>query len=403
LGLGIRVINKESIGFSYTNDMDFSGMEKCLKEAFSLAKNSPITKGVRFAPKTNIKQIKETYNKDLANLPITNLIDDAKTFIKGFTSIDKRINAILGAITLRTRGTAIMNSNGLEVEQKQTDYQGEFLLVAHDQGKAGAYVSDDQFSRKQDIDFLSLGKKLGKKAIDNLNQTTLSKFDGPIIFGEKAMVSPILMVMSLAVSADSRQRGSSFWKDKLAAQVTDERINLKDQPHDLSGGTGTIVFDDEGTATQELDIITDGILQQFLHNQRTANKEDLESTGNATRKFGAGATFATEPQYILPNSPTLLPGEITEEEMIEDTRKGLIFDNYQGTIRYQNGIFSGVIKGAYLIENGEITKPVTGISIAGNVFEIINNLRSLGKELHLVSGYARTPKAMFDGIRVSTK
>ena len=77
--------------------------------------------------------------------------------------------------------------------------------------------------------------------------------------------------------------------------------------------------------------------------------------------------------------------------------------NYQGTLRQQNGIFSGVAKGAYLIENGEIVKPITGISISGNVFDLLNNISGIGKEYHLGGAWLTTPIMRFEGIKISTK
>jgi len=93
---------------------------------------------------------------------------------------------------------------------------------------------------------------------------------------------------------------------------------------------------------------------------------------------------------------------MSDEELIAETKKGILVHNYQGTVRYQNGIFSGVAKGAHLIENGEIVKPVTGVSISGNVFEILNNISGIGKEYHQTN-FVRTPWMKFEGIRISTK
>ena len=93
---------------------------------------------------------------------------------------------------------------------------------------------------------------------------------------------------------------------------------------------------------------------------------------------------------------------MSDDELIAETKKGILVHNYQGTVRYQNGIFSGVAKGAHLIENGEIVKPVTGVSISGNVFEILNSVTGIGKDYHQTNA-VRTPWMKFEGIRISTK
>ncbi|MHA1461996.1 MAG: TldD/PmbA family protein [Candidatus Heimdallarchaeota archaeon] len=404
LGAGIRVIHKESEGFSSTNIITQKAIEKCVDEAFAIAKATPKIDGIGLPIKQNIKEIKGTFNQELADLSVEKITTDANDFINGFTSIDSRIKTLLSNASVTVQGNALVNSNEIELQGKSSYYSGSFMGIASDKDKAGSYTFDNAFSRKHDIDFLSIGQKIGKRAIDNLNQTTISSFDGPVIFRPDAMFNPILICIAFAISADWRQRGISSWKDSLGDTVSIESLNVVDKPHDLSAGSGIGSFDAEGNPTKEIEIVKDGVLQTFLHNQRTANKEKLESTGNAFRSMGGGQpSFTQPPANIFPNSPWVLPGDITEDEMIKDTKQGIIAHNFQGTVRYQNGIFSGVAKGAYLIEKGEITKPVTGISLSGNVFELLKNIQGIGKELHLTNAYAKTPMMKFNGIKVSTK
>ena len=403
LGAGIRVIHKGSVGFSSTNIITKEALEKCTTEAFAIAKSTPKIEGVELPTKKPFKEIKGTFNQNLADLSVESIIKDANDFIEGFTSIDSRVKTLLSNATVTVNGNAIVNSNGLEAQDKSSYYTGTFMGIASDKDKAGAYTFDSAFSRKHDIDFLSIGKKIGKSAIDNLNQTTVKSFEGPVIFKPDAMFSPFLIVMAFAISADWRQRGISSWKDSLGDKIAIDSLNLTDKPFDLGAGSGVRAFDSEGNPTKEIEIVKDGVLQTFIHNQRTANKEKLESTGNAVRSMGGQPDFTQAPGNIFPNSPWVHPGDVSEEEMIQDTKRGIIVHNYQGTVRYQNGIFSGVAKGAYLIENGEITKPVTGISISGNVFELLHKIQAIGKELHLTSSYAMTPIMKFDDIKISTK
>ena len=402
-GAGIRVLHNNAEGFSYTNNLTFDSLLATALEAHSIAQHAPKIEGVALATVKTVPTVKGTYSQELAELSADALTKDGLNFLKGFTSIDPRIRTVLSNITNIVAERAIINSNGVKVTTKNSSFQAGLMAVASDKTRAGGYVFDDAFSRKHDVDFYSKGIELGKRAIDGLKQEPIKAFDGPIIFEPNAIFNPIAIVLGLTTSADWRQRGISFWRDKLADKVAAENFQLIDKPHDLQGGAGVRPFDDEGTPTNELPIIQDGILQTFLHNIRTANKENLESTGHAMRGLGNQATFTQKPTNAFFNSPWILAGDVSKEEMIQETRKGLIIHNYQGTVRHQNGIFSGVAKGAHLIENGEITKPVTGVSISGNVFDLINNIRAIGKEYHLASGFLTTPIIQFDGIRISTK
>ncbi|MFW9923902.1 MAG: TldD/PmbA family protein [Candidatus Thorarchaeota archaeon] len=403
LGAGIRVIENGSQGFSFTNIISKQELQKCVNEAFQIAKKATKIDGIGFAPKQKYQEIHGIYNKELTDLTIDEITEDGLAFIDGYTGIDERISTVLSSIGVNTSGVGILNSNGVNAVRKNASYQAGLLTVASEKEKSGAFIFDTIFSRNHDVDLKAIGEKLGKKAIDNLNQVSIKQFDGEVILQSDAMLNPIGIVIALAVSADWRQRGISFWKDKLADKVADERLNFYDKPFDISGGAGVRQFDDEGNVTNEIAIIKDGVLQTFLHNQRTANKENLKSTGNAQRGGGGGPAFQQLPNGIFPNNSWIAPGDMSEEEMIAETKKGIIVHSFTGTVRQQNGIFSGVAKGAYLIENGEIVSPVTGVSISGNVFEIINQITGIGKELKLTGNLLNTPIMKFEGIKISTK
>jgi len=401
IGAGVRVIHKGAEGFSYTNILTLKSLTKTADEAFSVAKLSPKIEGLALPNKAPITDLTSIYNEDLVNLDAGEITKDALDFIAGYTSIDDRINTVLSTIATTVNQTAILNSNDLFALRKSANYQGGLLCVASDEKKAGGYVFENLFSRKKDLDFKTAGEDLGKRSLEGLKQETIDAFEGSVIFKEQAMVNPVTIVTALAASGDWQQRGISFWKDKLGDKVADERFTLIDKPHDLEGGGGIKAFDDEGVPTNDLTIVKDGELQAFMHNTRTANKENLVSTGNATRSFGPPPVFSQKPTNILPNSPWILAGDMSDEELIAETKKGILVHNYQGTVRYQNGIFSGVAKGAQLIENGEIVKPITGVSISGNVFDILNNISGIGKEYHQTN-YVRAPWMKFEGIRIST-
>jgi PmbA protein len=85
-----------------------------------------------------------------------------------------------------------------------------------------------------------------------------------------------------AVKADSVERNQSPFKDKLGTQVGSEVLTIVDDallPHGLRTG----IVDAEGVPHQKTPIIEKGVLQNFLYDSYTANKQGRESTGNASR------------------------------------------------------------------------------------------------------------------------
>ncbi|MHA1483303.1 MAG: metallopeptidase TldD-related protein, partial [Candidatus Heimdallarchaeaceae archaeon] len=157
-----------------------------------------------------------------------------------------------------------------------------------------------------------------------------------------------------------------------------------------------------GTPTSVNSIIKDGILENFLFDELRASRVGAVSTGNCWRSFG-GTRYVSPPTMIFPNAPSIKPGDMSTEELIEDVKEGIIFDRFSGSFQNENGIYSGVAKGAQLIRNGEITTPVTNVTIGGNVFETLMNIVGIGKDVQLVDGYLRTPLIKVKGVNIATQ
>lgn len=208
--------------------------------------------------------------------------------------------------------------------------------------------------------------------------------------------------MAMALAADKVQRNQSMWKDKLADTVAVKELEFVDDPHTKEAGTGARVFDDEGVPTQKIDLIKDGVLENFIFDELTASRAQTLSTGNSFRGQGS-SSFMNPPNFIFTNGGMISPGKQTPEELIEDIKKGITFEYFSGSITIENGVFSGVAKGAQLIKNGSIEKPLTNVTISGNVFDVLNNIEGFGKDLKLVNSIMRTPSIRVKGIAISTQ
>ena len=190
------------------------------------------------------------------------------------------------------------------------------------------------------------------------------------------------------IDAYSVQKNRSPWKDKIGQQVASENFNLIDDGT-LEAGFRTRPFDDEGIATRKTPVVENGVLKGFLYDTYTANKEGKESTGNAFRSYNSVPLPA-------PSNLLLKPGDAEREEIIEETKKGLLVVDTIGEWLSNpvSGEMSATVVVGYLIENGEIKKPVKGIMISGNFHHIIKQeIELIGKDITNIGGiYAPTIK-----------
>ena len=66
-------------------------------------------------------------------------------------------------------------------------------------------------------------------------------------------------------------------------------------------------------------------------------------------------------------------------------------------------MFSGVVKGAQLIRNGELAEPLTGVTVGGNIFDVLTNITGMSKELDLVNGFLSTPLIKAKGVPIKVQ
>jgi PmbA protein len=136
-------------------------------------------------------------------------------------------------------------------------------------------------------------------------------------------------------------------------------------------------FDGEGVPTQKRTIVDKGVLKGFMYNTIVAKRAGVQSTGNASR-----GGFRSIPGIGAHNF-FMASGKDNPEDIIKATKNGLYLKGVTGYgIITVNGNFSGGASG-FWIENGKITFPVKGLTIAGTAFEMLNAIDMVGNDLDL--------------------
>jgi len=404
LGFGIRVLKNSTEGFSYTNKIELNSLTKCVEDAIGIATIAPKKEGIRFPSPSKYSVIDGLYSDEISNLGTEEIVSNVKLILEPIKQASVDINLNLSSIRVDEDWQGIVNSLGIDAFEKSNSYSGGFFCAARDGDKIGSFVVETFYTNDPGtVDYSEFTDKLIKKAIRNIDPIIPKSIDSDtVIFQEGAIFNPLMIVIGSSISADNVQQNRSMWKDKLADTVAVDSLNIDDDPLNIQGGGNVRSFDDEGTPTSVNSIIKDGILENFLFDELRASRVGAVSTGNCWRSFG-GTRYVNPPSMIFPNAPSIKPGDMSTEELIEDVKEGIIFDRFSGSFQTENGIYSGVAKGAQLIKNGKITTPVTNVTIGGNVFETLMNIIGIGKDVQLVDGYLRTPLIKVKGVNIATQ
>ena len=211
----------------------------------------------------------------------------------------------------------------------------------------------------------SIGKLAGERAVMRLNPVKLKSGPMTVVFDPRVGNS-LLGHLGTAISGSAIARKTSFLLEKLGEAIFPADISVIDDPLRLRG-VGSRPFDGEGLPKKLTKIIDQGMLTGWLLDSASARQLGVQPTGHATR--GAGApSVGTSNVHIS-------AGTLTPEELMADIRNGIYVTDLIGMgVSALTGDYSRGASG-FLIENGEIKRAVSEVTIAGNLLDMFAQLR----------------------------
>ncbi|MCY3412728.1 MAG: TldD/PmbA family protein [Candidatus Heimdallarchaeota archaeon] len=401
LGFSVRVIKNGAEGFSYSNKLDFDSLSACADEAIGIAKVSPPKEALSLPMPTKYPTIEGIYSKAVSEISVEDMISNMKIILGKLKESKIPVKVGLSPLAVEESWIGIVNSHGVEGFERSNSYQAGFFTVAREGSNIGSFVVEDFFTRDpSSINYEEFTDRLIKKAVANVNPIIPKDIKSDTVVFKEGAVFPIAQVLGFAVSADNVQQNRSMWKDKLLSGVAIDSFSMSDDSHNPERGAMVKSFDDEGTVTKNTSIIKNGVLESFLFDELRAKRADTVSTGNGARM---GTKFMNPINTIFPNGPIIHGGDMNDEELFEDIKEGIIFDRFSGSVQAPNGIFSGVVKGAQMIRNGELAEPCTNVTVGGNIFDVLFNITGMGKEVSLINGFLSAPLIKAKGVPIKTE
>lgn len=398
-GLSFRGIYQGKMGYSYTEKIDEISIDILINGAISNAMVidsddvEVIFQGSEHYDEVNI------FNDQFEKSSLPEKIKFIKLLEKEALSLDNRVEAIDYCLYGdQTMENLMVNTKGLNLKSKSNvafAYISAMVKEGDDVKTAGKYIVSNNFSK---FNAKALAKESVEEALSLLGAKSITSGNYPVILRNNVAAS-ILEAFASIFSAEDIQKGLSLLKGKLNQKIASDGITIVDDPFML-GGVASKSFDGEGVATKFKKIIDNGILKTFLHNSKTAMKDGVESTGNAYKSsYKASIAIAPSNMYIEEGHKEL-------NEMIKETNNGLLIIDVQGIhagLDSVSGDFSLSATG-YEINDGQITRPVNQITIAGNFFGLLNDVVDIGKDLEFGMpgyGYIGAPSLKIKSLAVS--
>lgn len=281
-------------------------------------------------------------------------------------AVDKRIINSDGASFNTWRGCRVYgNSHGFIGGYTSTSHSMSCMMIAEAQGQMQRdYWYDVGLSSTSLADPTLIGTKAGQRTVERLGAKPISTCEVPVLF-EAEVAASLFGHLLGAISGGSLYRKSSFLEGAIGKQLFPSWLSINEQPR-LKSMLYSATFDDDGLATYDKSIITDGILATYLLSVYSGRKLKLPSTANAG---GCHNVFVSH-------------GENDLKALLKKMDRGLLVTELMGSgVNLVTGDYSRGAAG-FWVEHGEIQYPVQEITIAGNLKDIFTQIVDIGSDIN---------------------
>ena len=378
--LGLRVFVDRRASVTFTSDLRAEPLEAFVAEAVKLAELSEPDE-LNTLPDagelaTEFPDL-ELYDPRVGEVSAAEAFELAKRGEKAARAHDERVTNSDGATFSRVTGAmAFANSAGF-----CRGYRGSY---------AGLYVEpicDDEGGKKRNglwwtagrfLEALeapeAVGEEAARRTVAQLGARKVDTAEVPVVFDPEAGRSIVGTVFGVA-NGSSFYRKSSYLIGREGTEVASKLLTIDDDPL-IVRGPGSRPFDGEGLPTRKNRIVGEGILETVLCDTYSARRLGRRSTGSASR--GVGGSPGPGASNLI-----MQPGAISRADLLGGTERGLYVTSMMGFgFNPVTGDFSRGASG-FWIENGELTFPVTEVTISANFDEILKRIDAVADDLDL--------------------
>ncbi|MBE5797710.1 MAG: TldD/PmbA family protein [Clostridiales bacterium] len=395
-GLSLRGTVAGKMGYSATQAFDEAAIAQLIegvKESAALveaAEQDEIFAGDESYPELPKEE------SDLKDVTPEQKLEMCLAMEKAAKEADPRVWKVQRAMVMTAANTVrIKNSYGLDLSESGSVCMAYAAPIAKADDKTatgGHMVAGHRFA---ELDPQAIGQKAVEETVCQLGASPVPAGEYRIIMRYDAMQS-LLQTFAGVFSAENAQQNMSLLKGKEGETIASAAVTLMDDPL-LPGGVGSQRFDAEGSASMTKAIIDAGVLTTLLHSRKTARKQGVKSTANASRASYASAV------RVAPTNLFFKPGQKDLDAMMADVGEGLVITDLAGLHSGANptsGDFSLLSKG-YTIEGGKRGRAVEQITVAGNFYEVLRQIAAVGSDLEFGGSSIGSPSVDVGTLKVS--
>ncbi|HHY0361075.1 TPA: metalloprotease PmbA [Vibrio cholerae] len=384
--LGITVYRGQRKGSASTSDLSENAIRQTVLAALDIAQYTSADPYAGPAPKElMVQEIPDLdlFHPDEPNPDVAAQIAIAAE--RAALGYSKKIKQSDGGSYDSHYGVRVYgNSHGLLASYASSRHSISCSVIG--EGRNGEMERDYSYTVARHRDDLwtpeSVGLQAAENTVSRLDPQKLKTGQFPVMFAAD-VATGLIGHLVMAISGGNLYRKSSFLLDHLGKTILPTWFNISERPH-VMRGLASSPFDSEGVRTQDLEIITDGVLATYLLTSYAARKMNMTPTGHAG---------GIHNWYVKSTGQNY-------QQMLKELGTGLLVTEVMGQgVNVVTGDYSRGAAG-FWVENGEIKYPVSEITIAGNLKQMLQQIVAVGSDIETRS-QIQTGSILIESMKVA--
>ena len=365
-GIAVTVYFGQRKGSASTADLQDASLESTVAQACAIARHTEDDAAAGLAEAALMaREFPDLDGWHPWNLGADEALDLALACEAAGREADGRISNSDGASAATSQSLSVYaNSHGFIGRERSSHHSVGCALIA---GQGDGMQRDGWYSSalaREDLESAAaIGRRAAERTVARLQPRSMATAQMPVLYSPEVARSLIGSLLG-AVSGGALYRRASFLLDSVGTRLFPEWFQVEELPL-LRRGLRSSAFDGDGVATRNAALITDGVLQRYILGSYSARKLGLTTTGNAGGVHNLKVTANA--------------GDLAS--IARQMGEGLLVTELMG--QGVNGVTGDYSRGAggFRVENGEISYPVDGITIAGNLKDMFASIEAVGSDV----------------------
>jgi TldD protein len=382
LGVGIRVVVGDSVGYAYTEDLSLPAMLAAAKVAAEIADGGRTSAPVAVHSRTYADRYPVTTPWE--GVDMGTRVRMVREWEQRVFATDARIKKVETSLGDGFKHILIARPDGRIVYDYQPMTRAWVVATAEHNGRKESASAN--LAQRQGLEFYTEDRiaRLCKQAVDD----TVILFDAvkppagemTVVLGAGSSGILLHEAIGHGLEADFNRKGISIYADKVGKRIAPKGVTVVDDGT-IPWARGTINTDDEGNAAEKTTLIEDGVLKGYLQDEISAKHFKVAPTGSGRRESFRHPVLPRMRATYMEN------GTHSPEEIIASVKQGIYCQTFaNGQVQIGAGDFAFYVRHGWMIEDGKLTRPIKDVNLVGNGPAVLETIEMVGNDLKIDEG-----------------